>query len=302
MEEKLSLGTQIRSLRDSQGKTQAEFAGLLGIHQGTLSAWERDDEARRPSADMLFRIASLCRDPEEARWFLKYAGLKPEAIVNVARRISKEFASEQAVEAPEGKVVAIKRLGGEPGSERYLDARLILDPMRVAYWDDADLNRHPLIPPTGKGGAVVVDTVAGFNETWDELVLIESLGPQNDNPGLPPYGPHLGYFSFDFEPASGLFLLEFVEYLPWRVFRSEGRPLSRRVRAAQRYRVGIYDPLTPEQKRTLHEGLPTTLEREVYSRVVREFPAPKHIRFLGRVITFLQPPDVQKGSENTEGE
>jgi transcriptional regulator with XRE-family HTH domain len=80
-----NLGEHIVRMRGA--RTQAEFAKELHVTQAAVSAWERNDQKRTPSADVYFRLASLADDPEEALFFLGLAGLSPEALVSVAGRV-----------------------------------------------------------------------------------------------------------------------------------------------------------------------------------------------------------------------
>jgi transcriptional regulator with XRE-family HTH domain len=82
MKEKTT-GERIRAIRGD--RSQADFGEeVLGSSQGAVSAWERDDKDRAPSAAIYFRLAALAPDPEDARFFLKQAGLTPEAVISLA--------------------------------------------------------------------------------------------------------------------------------------------------------------------------------------------------------------------------
>lgn len=74
-------GERISKIRG--GMTQEEFGKLLDSSQGAVSAWERDDKDRSPSAAIYFRLAALARDPDDTVFFLGQAGLQPEAVTSV---------------------------------------------------------------------------------------------------------------------------------------------------------------------------------------------------------------------------
>jgi transcriptional regulator with XRE-family HTH domain len=80
-----TLGERIRAIRGEMH--QAEFGKLLGVSQGTVSAWERNDKDRPPSADMYFRLAGLASRPEDQAFFLQKAGLTGDIILSAAERI-----------------------------------------------------------------------------------------------------------------------------------------------------------------------------------------------------------------------
>ncbi|MGD0225035.1 MAG: helix-turn-helix transcriptional regulator [Terriglobia bacterium] len=98
---KETLGERIRRIR---GDTyQADFGKQLGVSQGTVSAWERDDESRPPSADMHFRLASLSPRPEDQAFFLQKAGLSQEIIMSAAQKL---FA-DRSVLPSEGEIFRV---------------------------------------------------------------------------------------------------------------------------------------------------------------------------------------------------
>lgn len=89
-----TLGERIRRVRGEM--FQAGFGKALGVSQGTVSAWERDDKDRGPSAEMYFRLATLASDPKDSVFFLKQAGLREEDILRVAREIFAERTAPSA--------------------------------------------------------------------------------------------------------------------------------------------------------------------------------------------------------------
>ena len=75
-------GQRINRIRGEM--SQAKFGELLGSSQGAVSAWERDDKDRSPSATIYFRLAALAHDPDDSSFFLQQADLEPDAVVSVA--------------------------------------------------------------------------------------------------------------------------------------------------------------------------------------------------------------------------
>jgi transcriptional regulator with XRE-family HTH domain len=99
-----TLGERIRRIR---GETyQSEFGKRLGVSQGAVSAWERDDKERLPSADIYFRLATLAPLPEDQVFFLRKAGISREIIVSAANKLVKD----RIVSPKEGDMVLIQPL------------------------------------------------------------------------------------------------------------------------------------------------------------------------------------------------
>jgi transcriptional regulator with XRE-family HTH domain len=82
-------GERIERIRGE--RSQAEFGELLGgASQSAVSAWERDDKDRAPSAAIYFRLAALADDPDDAVFFLQQGGLPSEAVLSVADLLLKK--------------------------------------------------------------------------------------------------------------------------------------------------------------------------------------------------------------------
>jgi len=128
-----TLGERIRRIR---GETyQAEFGKRLGVSQGTVSAWERDDKHRLPSADMYFRVAALASLAEDQAFFLQKAGLSREIIVSAANK----FMSGRIVHPKVGDIVLVQPFqeGAQESQEQIpllrLTANLAADPTSTRY-------------------------------------------------------------------------------------------------------------------------------------------------------------------------
>lgn len=50
-----TLGDHLRKAREAAGYSQADMAGLLGVHRNTISAWEADHYGRRGPNRVLLR-------------------------------------------------------------------------------------------------------------------------------------------------------------------------------------------------------------------------------------------------------
>src|SRR5262245_32219901 len=111
------LGKKIKRLRTRlRLKGQAEFASLLDVTQPRVSAWEGGEP---PTCEALAKLGNLAieklNDAEEALFFWKSAGLKRDAILATARKISRDLTAERMAAPPEGKIVAVRhRSGGAP--------------------------------------------------------------------------------------------------------------------------------------------------------------------------------------------
>jgi transcriptional regulator with XRE-family HTH domain len=155
---------------------QSHFGSRLGVGQGTVSAWERDDKDRAPSAEAYFRIAMLAPRPEDQAFFLQKAGLSREIIVSAANTL----AGEQVVRPKEGEMVSIRHFleGYEMRQEVLptltLPAWLVPNPVATRYFPIDEKSRGYGLE---SGDILLVEprespfqTIAPF---WDQLVLIQ---------------------------------------------------------------------------------------------------------------------------------
>jgi transcriptional regulator with XRE-family HTH domain len=82
-------GERIERIRGN--RSQVGFGELLGgASQSAVSAWERDDKDRAPSAAIYFRLAALADDPDDAVFFLQEGGVPSEAVISVANALLKK--------------------------------------------------------------------------------------------------------------------------------------------------------------------------------------------------------------------
>lgn len=162
-----TLGERIKRIRGAI--FQAEFGKQLGVSQGTVSAWERDDKARLPSAEIYFRLAMLASCPEDHAFFLQRAGLSREVIVSAANKI----ASDLIVHPKQGDMVLIGSLrGGFPALE--VPASLVADPVMTRYFA---IDKFSKGHGQEVGDIFLIDISRSDQPNllpfWDELVLLE---------------------------------------------------------------------------------------------------------------------------------
>jgi transcriptional regulator with XRE-family HTH domain len=135
MKKTATAGERIRAIRGE--KSQEEFGKLLDSSQGAVSAWERDDKDRSPSAAIYFRFAALANDFDDSVFFLEQAGLQPDAVVTVANMLLKRgevnmdailaTAESRLIERfkdhweiqKEGKDVIARPFPGDPSMAQY---------------------------------------------------------------------------------------------------------------------------------------------------------------------------------------
>ncbi len=128
---KITVGERISKLRGA--KTQADFARALKVTQGAVSAWERNDKDRAPSADIYFRLASLADNPEDSLYFLGRAGLDPQAVYAVAGKVKAEI-FETPSDAEIVRVRAYnKRSEDGFGPTLILPARMVPNPASTHF-------------------------------------------------------------------------------------------------------------------------------------------------------------------------
>jgi transcriptional regulator with XRE-family HTH domain len=166
-----TLGQRIKRIR---GKTyQADFGKRLGVSQGAVSAWERDDKDRLPSADIYFRLAALGSHAEDQAFFLQKAGLSREIIVSAANKLI----GHPIVRPKEGDIVLIEPFREEAqGSQEQLPAlrltaNLAPDPTSMRY----------VIVNEDFAGAEVISEFPGDSQD-DVLGYLEPPGPQTYPP------------------------------------------------------------------------------------------------------------------------
>jgi len=104
-------GQRINRIRGEM--SQAKFGELLGSSQGAVSAWERDDKDRSPSAAIYFRLAALARDPDDSIFFLQQADLEPDAVISFAVVLLKKGEVKMATILATAEQVLKEQLGDQ---------------------------------------------------------------------------------------------------------------------------------------------------------------------------------------------
>lgn len=60
------LGKHLRAMRQALGMSQTQLAGVLGVHQPMITAWERG--RRWPSREQMLALAAIYNVPLELYW------------------------------------------------------------------------------------------------------------------------------------------------------------------------------------------------------------------------------------------
>ncbi|MGC9995272.1 MAG: helix-turn-helix transcriptional regulator [Terriglobia bacterium] len=194
MANRLEYSARISALRTHLGKTQKEFALLVGVTQQAVSDWESDAGASTPSTESLLRLGALAGYPD-CLWFWEQAGMDQEAGLSQYTKLSQargELALSQST------LVAPYRKKGEasPKTEDFdpWPTKYIPDPSSVGYWRID--HRAGQISALGDGTIIVLDLsdndATDLMPFWDRVILVESTGEASaHSPALSP-GIHMG--------------------------------------------------------------------------------------------------------------
>jgi transcriptional regulator with XRE-family HTH domain len=149
---------------------QVEFGKKLGVSQGAVSAWESDDEDRRPSADIYFRLATLAASPGDILFFLQKAGLSVETIVLATNKL----AGDRIVRPQKGDNVLIAPVEQILPNLEF-PSSLITNPLLTRYFK---VDKHSMEHAAFEPGEVflldISDTaLGGLEPFWDKLILAE---------------------------------------------------------------------------------------------------------------------------------
>lgn len=175
MEKSETSGSRIYKLRESMQETQEQFANHLGVKRAAVSAWEKDDRLRRPSAAMYLKLASLARSPEDARWFLGQAAIEDRVVLSLADTLR----AGTVVAPTQGQVVRVEHLPGtrDVGSIfAQIPAGMSPDDIRYMMIEK-DYSQFLF----KKGEIAIFDvsdsTALGFCNLWDSIIMAK-LPPQ----------------------------------------------------------------------------------------------------------------------------
>jgi len=173
---KETTGQRIRRMRKSRGEDQVPFGKKMGVGQGTVSAWERDDKDRAPSADMYFRLAILAAEPDDQAYFLQKAGLSGSVILSAADKIK----ADRSAPPSEGeifRVPIVRRVNGntEETGELFPVANSIIGDQASVVCLSVDDTLGPRLVPSGS--KVLLDTsdndAPDLCPFWGRLVLFD---------------------------------------------------------------------------------------------------------------------------------
>jgi transcriptional regulator with XRE-family HTH domain len=127
MGEQIQIGECIRQLRDSMGKTQADFGGEFNVNQSRISEWETASGRTEPSLEAWMKMAALAlkHQPSLAPIFWNQTGIDSaflfsladallksgqpgaEPIFETVEAMLKERVGDQKALEQEGKVVMV---------------------------------------------------------------------------------------------------------------------------------------------------------------------------------------------------
>lgn len=286
MKKKKTSGELIKELRNSRRETQEQFASRLGVKRAAVSAWEKDDRLRKPSAVIYFKLASLARNSGEAAWFLERADLDQRAVFLVAEKIRQGRAASVA----EGAAITV---GPLPGSEDIgnllLASERIPDP-DFAYYFVADEACSQLIH---LAGIFFLDTIGAGRSIapfWEQLVLVKmppSSGRRHVSPELP------NYLLGKIWPMPNV-ARRFVCYSGFARLAGLGRPsdLFEGVHLGSWYH--------PDYKGEASEHTPEELDRfsdEAYRRGMKEMETDPGVEIVGRVVSWSARETIEAKSD-----
>lgn len=184
MKESSTIGETIRALRMARGMTQAQFAGVFGVGQTAVSAWEVGDII--PPADVYIRLAGLAPYPDNL-WFLEQAGIEIEAIVSTTAKILKDRGA-----SPEpGEIIRLPRFRLTAEGREQAGPPLVIAAERVPNPLSAQclvLDEKTAKLVFSSGDIVVLDISAesatDLRPFWDQVVLMEFSPGLERNRGI----------------------------------------------------------------------------------------------------------------------
>lgn len=197
----IEISDRIKALRGQLGKTQAEFAQLIGVTQPAISDWESATGSTGPSSESYAQLAGLASYPDSL-WFLEQAGVDTNAALSTFGKLQKER-GEMALTLCTLVPPFRKKGEASPKPEDFLPwpTKYIPDPNSVAYWQIDHHVGHTTMPqlvPLGDKAIILLDTSAndavGFQPFRGKAILVESTGEAAaaHEPGAIPAGVHMG--------------------------------------------------------------------------------------------------------------
>jgi transcriptional regulator with XRE-family HTH domain len=171
-----TVGQRIKRIRNALGMDQEPFGKRLGFGQGTVSAWERDDKDRAPSAEAYFRLATIATRPEDRVFFLRQAGLSQGIILSAAERILAESIAPP-IKGEIFRVPIVRRSprGNEETGEFYpISAAQVEHPSSTVCLLVDEASATALVP---SGTLIVLDTLdsdsADLRPFWRRIILLD---------------------------------------------------------------------------------------------------------------------------------
>ena len=142
----IEISDRIKALRGQLGKTQAEFAQLIGVTQPAISDWESATGSTGPSSESYARLAGLASYPDSL-WFLEQAGVDTNAALSTFGKLQKER-GEMALTLCTLVPPFRKKGEASPKPEDFLPwpTKYIPDPNSVAYWQIDHHVGHTTMP------------------------------------------------------------------------------------------------------------------------------------------------------------
>jgi transcriptional regulator with XRE-family HTH domain len=171
----------IKALRVAKGKTQAQFAAILGVTQPMVSAWEGGSD--EPSREMFAKLGNLASYPDNL-WFWQQAGIDQQAMLSAAEQVLKEGGAP-ATEREITRVRPYQQTGqATEGPDLVLPARFVSNPLSTRYLVIDGKLASAIFPI---GDVVVLDVSAekavDLRPLWGEIVLVDLTRPK-DTAGL----------------------------------------------------------------------------------------------------------------------
>ncbi len=276
-----TLGERIKRIRGDE--YQARFGKRLGVSQGTISAWERNDKNRPPSADAYVRLAMLTSKPKDQAFLLQCSGLGREVIVSAANQLL----SEQVRKPLPGECVNVQRVERTPTGLKELGVSILMPVELVpnpasTYCFGISLTRGEFFDEWA-----IVDTSNAEAEDlcpfWGLPVLLE-FARNDDSPPQWPVGLKIGMLFLEEDqqmPGGSPWYARFLE------------PHIGGLLLAASMRVGRWTETRQSRVDTILEsernnpGAGPELQRDIRSgRAARAIRLEPGCKVIGRVITW----------------
>ena len=167
----------IKALRVAKGKTQAQFAAILGVTQPMVSAWEGGSD--EPSREMFAKLGNLASYPDNL-WFWQQAGIDQQAMLSAAEQVLKEGGAP----ATEGEITRVgpyQQTGqASEGPDLVLPARFVANPLSTRYLVIDDKLANAIFPPGDVVGLdVSVSNAVDLRPLWGQIAVVHLTRPKD---------------------------------------------------------------------------------------------------------------------------